>query len=82
MVRLFLFKKTTNDITMLANFFINESKDLPNLGKKYKDAVEEKFRMKIFAENKLKILAHNHLFKRGLVTYNLEMNIFGDLVTS
>lgn len=49
-------------------------------GKAYKDNTEEKFRMKIFNENKHKIALHNQLYAKGLVNFTLEMNEFGDLL--
>ncbi|XP_045612361.1 cathepsin L-like peptidase [Procambarus clarkii] len=51
-------------------------------GKKYKSAVEESFRLKIFTENKHHIAAHNKLFAQGLKSYSLKMNRFGDMLNS
>jgi len=48
--------------------------------KKYVDPMEEKFRMKIFMENKHKIAKHNQQFSKGAVGYQLAMNRFGDLL--
>jgi len=48
--------------------------------KKYNDPTEEKFRMKIFMENKHKIAKHNQQFSKGSVRYQLAMNRFGDLL--
>lgn len=36
--------------------------------------------MKIFMENSLKIAKHNQLYEQGLVTYDMGMNHFGDLL--
>jgi len=41
---------------------------------------EESFRMKIWMENKAKIEKHNRHFYKGVHTYNLAMNEFGDLL--
>jgi len=49
-------------------------------GKAFNDLTEERFRMKIFTENKHKIAMHNQLYVQGLVSYSLEMNEFGDLL--
>ncbi|XP_047102105.1 cathepsin L [Schistocerca piceifrons] len=49
-------------------------------GKKYLSPIEEKFRMKIFMENKKRIAQHNAAFERGEVSYQLELNKFGDLL--
>ena len=42
--------------------------------------MEEKFRMKIFMENKAKIARHNQRAHKGDKTYFLKMNHFGDQV--
>jgi len=49
--------------------------------KSYHSAEEEKFRMKIFMENKQKIAKHNTRFHKGHHNYQLEMNHYGDLLT-
>jgi len=49
-------------------------------GKKYDSDVEEKFRMKIYMENKRLIARHNLAFERGEATYKMAMNHFGDLL--
>lgn len=41
---------------------------------------EEKFRMKVYLENRHKIAQHNIRHARGEVSYSLAMNHFGDLV--
>ncbi|CAK1585070.1 unnamed protein product [Parnassius mnemosyne] len=48
--------------------------------KQYDSEVEDKFRMKIYAENKHKIAKHNQKFARGLVTYRLKQNKYGDML--
>ncbi|XP_055853685.1 cathepsin L [Episyrphus balteatus] len=48
--------------------------------KKYKSDVEEKFRMKIFMENKHKIAKHNQKYAQGLVSYKLGVNKYADLL--
>ncbi|KAA0192936.1 hypothetical protein HAZT_HAZT008572 [Hyalella azteca] len=47
--------------------------------KKY-EPVEEAFRLKVFAENKMKIDRHNQLYNKGERTYDLKMNHFGDML--
>ena len=50
-------------------------------GKAYSGGpVEEKFRMKIFMQNKAYIAKHNHLAHMGHHSYFLKMNHFGDLL--
>ncbi|XP_063241721.1 cathepsin L-like [Bacillus rossius redtenbacheri] len=48
--------------------------------KEYENAVEEKFRMKIFMENRKKIAKHNSHFEKGEVKYKLGMNKYSDLL--
>jgi len=48
--------------------------------KNYSTFDEEKFRMKIFMENKQRIAKHNSRFHLGHHTYKLEMNHYGDLL--
>ena len=50
--------------------------------KNYTSPVEDKFRLKIFMENKAKIAKHNALAHKGHKSYFLKMNSFGDLVSS
>ena len=49
-------------------------------GRNYTDSQEEKFRLKIFMENKAKIAKHNIRASRGEKTYFLKMNHLGDQV--
>jgi len=49
--------------------------------KTYANTEEEKFRMKIFMENKQRIAKHNTRFHKGHHNYNLEMNHYGDLLS-
>jgi len=49
-------------------------------GKVYKDSEEEKFRMKVFMENKHKIAKHNQRATNGLKGYYLAMNSYGDML--
>ena len=58
-----------------ANMFILQEK----YGKKY-EPEEEKFRMKVFMENKYKILQHNAAFEKGQHSFKLGMNQYGDMV--
>jgi len=48
--------------------------------KAYQDESEERFRMKIFMENKHKIAKHNQRAANGLKTYSLGMNKYGDIL--
>lgn len=48
--------------------------------KEYKSDTEERFRMKIFMENKNKIAQHNQLYEKGHVSYKLALNKYGDLL--
>jgi len=41
---------------------------------------EEKFRMKVYLENRHKIARHNALHQKGEVSFSMEMNHFGDLL--
>jgi len=41
---------------------------------------EDAFRMKVFLDNREKVLSHNARFANGEVTFELGMNKFGDLV--
>ena len=49
-------------------------------GKNYSSIEEEKFRMKIFMENKQRIAKHNSRFHLGHHAYKLKMNHYGDLL--
>ena len=51
-------------------------------GKVYSGPVEEKFRMKIYLQNKAMIARHNRLAHTGHNSYFLKMNHFGDLLNS
>lgn len=48
--------------------------------KNYDNDVEEKFRMKIYMENKHKIAKHNQKYAQGLVSYKLGLNKYADLL--
>ena len=48
--------------------------------KGYNSNIEEKFRMKIFMENKHKISKHNAKYEMGLVPYKLQLNKYADMV--
>jgi cathepsin L len=49
-------------------------------GKKYDDETEERFRFKIFAENRHKIAIHNQKYEKGEVSYRLSENKYTDLL--
>jgi len=49
-------------------------------GKKYDTEMEEKFRMKIYMENKQKVEKHNFQAVEGKHTYHLKMNMYGDML--
>ncbi|KOX72663.1 Cathepsin L [Melipona quadrifasciata] len=46
----------------------------------YKNDIEERFRMKIFMDNKHKIAKHNGNYEMKKVPYKLKMNKYGDLL--
>ncbi|KAK9297525.1 hypothetical protein QLX08_008766 [Tetragonisca angustula] len=46
----------------------------------YKNDIEERFRMKIFMDNKHKIAKHNGNYEMKSVPYKLKMNKYGDLL--
>ncbi|XP_053970902.1 procathepsin L [Hylaeus anthracinus] len=48
--------------------------------KVYKSDIEEKFRMKIFLDNKHKIAKHNGNYEMKKVSYKLKMNKYGDML--
>lgn len=48
--------------------------------KNYESEIEDRFRMKIYAENKHKIAKHNQRFQKGLVSYELKQNKYGDML--
>ncbi|XP_077294452.1 cathepsin L [Arctopsyche grandis] len=48
--------------------------------KKYESETEEKFRMKIFMENKHKIAKHNRMFELGKATFKQRLNKYGDML--
>ncbi|XP_063362564.1 cathepsin L [Cydia amplana] len=48
--------------------------------KQYESKEEDKFRMKIYAENKHKIAKHNQRFEQGQVSFRLKQNKYGDLL--
>ncbi|GAB6027589.1 hypothetical protein CHUAL_001832 [Chamberlinius hualienensis] len=49
-------------------------------GKTYKDREEEQYRMDIYKNNRLSIATHNQRYHQGLVTFEMGMNKFGDLL--
>ncbi|GAB6027587.1 hypothetical protein CHUAL_001830 [Chamberlinius hualienensis] len=49
-------------------------------GKTYKDREEEQYRMDIYINNRLSIASHNQRYHQGLVTFEMGMNKFGDLL--
>lgn len=48
--------------------------------KQYESETEEKFRLKIYAENRHKIAKHNQLYDLGKVSYRLKENKYADLL--
>jgi len=48
--------------------------------KSYNTDTEEKFRLKIFMDNRHKITKHNAKFVKGEVSYDLALNKYGDLL--
>ena len=51
-------------------------------GKSYKTPAEEKFRMKVFMDNKGKVARHNYLAHQGYHSYFMKMNQYSDLLYS
>jgi len=49
-------------------------------GKNYSSSVEDKFRLKIFMENKAKIARHNALYHQGEKSYSMKVNSYADLL--
>lgn len=49
--------------------------------KKYDTDTEEKFRMKIFMDNRHKVAKHNAKFERGEINFQLGINKYSDMVT-
>ena len=49
--------------------------------KNYSSPVEDKFRLKIFMENKAKVAKHNALYHKGEKSYSMKINSFADLVS-
>lgn len=49
-------------------------------GKEYSNKVEDRFRMKIFLNNKLKVLEHNKLYAQNQTSFKLKLNQFGDML--
>uniref|UniRef100_A0A1B6CUB5 Cathepsin L n=1 Tax=Clastoptera arizonana TaxID=38151 RepID=A0A1B6CUB5_9HEMI len=47
--------------------------------KKYSTTDEDKSRMNVFTDNKIKILKHNLLFYKGIVSYKMGLNNFSDM---
>lgn len=48
--------------------------------KQYESQTEERFRMKIFMENKNKIALHNQEYEKGNVSFKLGLNKYADLL--
>ncbi len=48
--------------------------------KTYEDEMEDKYRMKIYAENKHRIAKHNQRYSKGLVSFQLKPNKYADLL--
>lgn len=61
---------------------ITENFLLPQIqhNKQYDNDTEEKFRLKIFMENRHKIAKHNQKFSRNEVTYQLGVNQYADML--
>ncbi|GAB6027586.1 hypothetical protein CHUAL_001829 [Chamberlinius hualienensis] len=49
-------------------------------GKTYENREEEQYRMDIYINNRLSIASHNQQYHQGLVTFEMGMNKFGDLL--
>ncbi|XP_063906826.1 procathepsin L-like [Zophobas morio] len=48
--------------------------------KQYQSEIEERFRMKIFMENSHQIAQHNKLYAQGLVTYEMGISKYSDML--
>nr|XP_045614372.1 procathepsin L-like isoform X2 [Procambarus clarkii] len=48
--------------------------------KQYNNTVEDNFRMKIFLDNKHRVMEHNKLYAQNLTSFKLEVNQFGDML--
>ncbi|XP_068227152.1 cathepsin L-like [Palaemon carinicauda] len=48
--------------------------------KSYGGIVEEQFRMKMFLENKLKVIEHNKLFAQNKTSYSMKINHMSDML--
>ncbi|KAK8732808.1 hypothetical protein OTU49_006938 [Cherax quadricarinatus] len=48
--------------------------------KQYSSLEEEDYRMKIFFDNKHRVLEHNKLYAQNLTSFKLEVNQFGDML--
>lgn len=73
-------------MNLINHFFYSISVDFISIvlqlehSKQYKSDTEERFRMKIFMENKNKIAQHNQRYQKGEVSYKLGLNKYGDLL--
>ncbi|KAG1670243.1 Cathepsin L [Nymphon striatum] len=48
--------------------------------KSYKSPLVEQFRRKIYNQNRWKVVKHNQRYEKGIHSYRLEMNQFGDML--
>ncbi|KZS03727.1 Cathepsin L [Daphnia magna] len=60
--------------------FADEWNLFKNIHSKSYTEFEEKFRQKVYMENRHKIARHNARFHKGEVSFTMEMNHFGDLL--
>ena len=51
-------------------------------GRNYTDPTEDKFRLKIYMENKVKVESHNRLANLGQKSYFQKLNKYSDLLPS
>ena len=65
------------NVELYTDSFLNLIKDVHS--KSYTE-FEEKFRQKVYMENRHKIARHNARFQKGEVSFTMEMNHYGDLV--
>ncbi|KAH8232108.1 hypothetical protein KR032_011587, partial [Drosophila birchii] len=47
----------------------------------YQNPAEERFRLKVFSENRNSIVEHNKLFAAGKVSFKLAINEYADLTS-
>nr|ATU82739.1 secreted C13 protease-like protein [Pristhesancus plagipennis] len=84
MMKLIIFLSAFMAVCQAITFFnlVQEEWNLFKLQhkKSYSNEIEEKFRMKIFMENKRKVARHNARYSQGLVKFKLGINHLADML--